>query len=317
MSKVSPYILTRRLKDYAKSIGFQDIGVSKAIALHKEAIALENWLNHGYQGSMSYMNNHFDLRIDPRKLHQDTKSIISFSYNYFIDEDETNVDNEIKVSKYARGRDYHKVVYKKMKKIISWLKAEVGEVHARGFVDSAPIMERVWAEKSGVGWIGKNSLLLTKSKGSFFFLSQILVDLELEYDSPVKNHCGTCTKCIDACPTQAIIAPYVVDSNKCISHITIEYKKANLPDWYKNNNNGWAYGCDICQDVCPINARAKPHSEIEFENRAIFSDMSIDNWIKLSEDEFNEVFHGSAIKRAGYKGLMRNLEAVKKGFIYK
>lgn len=300
------------MKDYAKSIGFQDIGVSKAITLDKEAKQLEQWLNHGYQGDMSYMNRNFDLRIDPRKLHQDTKSIISFSYNYFVEEVDRNVDNEIKISKYARGRDYHKVIKKKLKEIIQWLKTEVGEVNARGFVDSAPIMERVWAEKSGVGWIGKNSLLLTKGKGSYFFLAEILVDIELVYDSPVKNYCGTCTKCIDACPTNAISAPYIVDSNKCISYLTIEYKKAELPDFYSENSQNWAYGCDICQDVCPINARAKSHQEPQFENKAIFSDRSIDRWSKLTEDEFNNVFHDSAIKRAGYQGLMRNLKAIKK-----
>lgn len=298
------------MKEYAKSIGFQDIGVSKAETLNKEALQLESWLNSNYCGEMDYMHKHFDLRIDPTKLHYNTKSIISFTYNYFIDELEA-VDNEIKISKYSRGRDYHKVVYKKLKLVVKWLKNELGNVSARAFVDSAPVMERVWAERSGVGWTGKHSLMLTKSKGSFFFLGEIFIDVELTYDGPVKNYCGTCTKCIDACPTQAILEPYKVDGSRCISYLTIEYKKANLPDLYTDNNQKWAYGCDICQDVCPINARAKVHSEPEFKNREIFSDMSLNKWSNLTEDEFNEVFHGSAIKRAGYKGLMRNINAIK------
>lgn len=299
------------MKEYAKSIGFQDIGISKAETLNKEAKQLESWLNSNYCGEMDYMHRNFDLRIDPTKLHYDTKSIISFSYNYFIDEKD-DVDNEIKISKYARGRDYHKVVKKKLKLVINWLKDQVGEINARAFVDSAPIMERVWAERSGIGWVGKNSLLLTKAKGSFFFLAEIFLDLELDYNSKVKNFCGNCTKCIDACPTQAIIEPYVVDSNKCISYLTIEYKKAILPDFYSENSQGWAYGCDICQDVCPINGRSKPHTEIEFNNKEIFNNKSIENWSKITEEDFNLIFHDSAIKRTGHKGLMRNLAAIKK-----
>ena len=312
MNNFSSFIVTQRLKDYAKSIGFQDIGVSKVDTLHKEAKLLEKWLHNGYQGEMNYMNQHFELRIDPRKLHQDTKSIISFSYNYFIDEKRENVDNEINISKYARGRDYHKVVKKKLKNVIQWLKNEVGDVNARAFVDSAPVMERVWAERSGIGWTGKNSLLLTKAKGSFFFLGEIMVDIELEYDGHVKNYCGTCTKCIDACPTNAIVAPYVVDSNRCISYLTIEYKQEKLPNFYSENSQNWVYGCDICQDVCPINARAKQHNEMEFDNKSIFSNMDIQHWNSLTETDFNEMFHDSPIKRTGYKGLMRNINAIKK-----
>ncbi len=311
MRKIDTHLLTLRLKSYAKSIGFQDIGLSKSQELTKEAKLLERWLGQGFHGDMSYMERNFDLRTNPQLLHPETKSIISFSYNYFIKEEEETEFN-LKISKYARGRDYHKVVKNKLKLIIKWLQNEVGDINARGFVDSAPVMERVWAEKSGIGWIGKNSLLLTKAKGSFFFLAEIYVDLELEYDGPVKNYCGTCTKCIDACPTKAIIAPFVVDSNRCISYLTIEYKKAEMPDFYSKNNQGWAYGCDICQDVCPINARAKTHSENEFMNKAIFENTSINNWSKLTEDEFNDVFHDSAIKRTGYHGLMRNISAIKK-----
>lgn len=300
--------MTNKLKDYAKSIGFQDIGISKAIALEKEAKDLERWLKSGYHGEMDYMNRNFDLRIDPRKLHENTKSIISLSYNYFKEESQEDDPEQIKISKYARGRDYHKVLKRKLKLVIEWLKNELGDVSARGFVDSAPIMERVWAEKSGIGWVGKNSLLLTKGVGSYFFLAEIFLDVELDYDSPVKNYCGTCTKCIDACPTQAIVAPYVVDSKKCISYLTIEYKGNQLPAHYTENNQNWIYGCDICQDVCPINARARQHEEPEFEDKSIFSDMHRSIWEEITEDNFNDVFHDSPIKRTGYKGLMRNLE---------
>jgi len=309
---ISSFILTKRLKEYAKNIGFQDIGVSKAISLEKEALRLEKWLKSGFQGEMDYMHRNFDLRIHPQKLHENTKSIISLSYNYFKEESQEDDPENIKVSKYARGRDYHKVLKRKLKLIIEWLKSEVGEISARGFVDSAPVMERVWAEKSGVGWVGKNSLLLTKGKGSFFFLAEIFVDIELDYDYPVKNYCGTCTKCIDACPTQAIVAPYVVDSQKCISYMTIEYKGAHLPSNYSENSQNWIYGCDICQDVCPINARARQHAEPEFNDKEIFSSMARNIWEDMTEEKFNEVFHDSPIKRAGYKGLMRNLNYSKK-----
>jgi epoxyqueuosine reductase len=312
LNNLSSFILTNRLKDYAKSIGFQDIGVSKANSLNKEAKDLERWLKSGYQGEMDYMNRNFDLRIDPRKLHENTKSIISLSYNYFKEENQEDDPEQIKISKYARGRDYHKVLKRKLKLVIDWLKNELGDISARGFVDSAPIMERVWAEKSGIGWVGKNSLLLTKAKGSYFFLAEILLDVELDYDSPVKNYCGTCTKCIDACPTQAIVAPYVVDSKKCISYLTIEYKGNQLPAHYSENSQNWIYGCDICQDVCPINARARQHAEPDFNDKEIFSNMTRSIWEEMTEEKFNEVFHDSPIKRSGYKGLMRNLEFSKK-----
>ena len=197
---------------------------------------------------------------------------------------------------------------KKLKLIIEWLKNEVGDVSARGFVDSAPVMERVWAEKSGIGWVGKNSLLLTKGVGSYFFLAEIFVDIELEYDHSVKNYCGTCTKCMDACPTQAIVAPYVVDSTKCISYLTIEYKGNQLPSHYTENSQNWIYGCDICQDVCPINARARQHAEPDFNDKEIFSNMRRSIWEDMTEEKFKEVFHDNPIKRTGYKGLMRNLK---------
>jgi epoxyqueuosine reductase len=302
--------LTKRLKTYAQSIGFQDIGVSKAEELTKEAKQLERWLRLNLQGEMSYMERNFDLRTNPQLLHHGTKSIISFSYNYFTEID--TKDQKIKISKYAQGRDYHKVVKNKLKKVIQWLQAEIGDINARAFVDSAPVMEREWAKRSGIGWVGKNSLLLTKSKGSFFFLGEIFLDVVLEYDSPVKNYCGSCTKCIDACPTQAIIEPYVVDSNKCISYLTIEYKKADLPDFYTQQNQGWAYGCDICQDVCPINARAAQHNTPDFNSPFEIHKFDASKWINMTESEFQDIFHDSAVKRAGYQGLMRNVKAIVK-----
>lgn len=300
-------LLTLRLKEFSKNIGFQDIGVSKAEELTEEARRLERWISQGHHGDMSYMERHFDMRIDPRKLHPNTRSIISFSYNYYTQDTNTSY----KISQYARGRDYHKVVKKKLKEIIQWLRNEVGDIDARAFVDSAPVMERVWAERSGVGWVGKNSLLLTKAKGSFFFLGEIFLDIELAYDSPVKNYCGTCTKCIDACPTNAIIAPYVVDSNKCISYLTIEYRKQNMPSIYSENNQNWIYGCDICQEVCPINARSQPHITPEFNSPFEIHQLEKEQWEHLSEKKFNEIFHDSAVKRAGYSGLMRNIQAAR------
>lgn len=312
MNKISSFILTARLKEYAKSIGFQDIGISKVITLDKEVESLNRWLEQGYHGEMNYMANHIELRRDPKKLHPNTKSIISLSYNYFKEEKSNHNCDEIKISRYAQGKDYHKVLKKKLKIIIQWLKSEVGDISARGFVDSAPVMERVWAEKSGVGWVGKNSLLLTKSKGSYFFLAEIFCDIELEYDSPVKNYCGTCTKCIDACPTQAIVAPYVIDSNRCISYLTIEYRNKELPSFYSEQSQNWIFGCDICQEVCPINARAKPHQEPEFDSKYIFNTRDKKTWQSLSESDFNNLFHDSPIKRTGYQGLMRNLEQCSK-----
>ncbi|MFY7861565.1 MAG: tRNA epoxyqueuosine(34) reductase QueG, partial [Chitinophagales bacterium] len=262
-------------------------------------------------GEMSYMERNFDLRTNPQLLHQGTKSIISFSYNYFTEMDPKD-QKKIKISKYAQGRDYHKVVKNKLKQVIQWLQIEIGDINARAFVDSAPVMEREWAKRSGIGWVGKNSLLLTKSKGSFFFLGEIFLDVELEYDSPVKNYCGSCTKCLDACPTKAIIEPYVVDSNKCISYLTIEYKKADLPDFYQQQNQGWAYGCDICQDVCPINSRATQHETPDFTSPFEIHKFDASKWVNLTESEFHKIFHDSAVKRAGYQGLMRNIKAITK-----
>ena len=302
-------LITNKLKDYALSLGFQDFGVSKAEELTDEAKKLEKWLAQGLHGEMNYMENHFDLRINPKNLLPGTKSVISLSHSYFPEKEYT--ENRFKIAKYAYGKDYHKVLKKKLNLIIKWIENELGtSIIARGFVDSGPILERTWAQKSGVGWIGKNSLLLAKAKGSFFFLCEILVDLELEYNTPVTEYCGKCTKCIDACPTQAIVAPYVIDSKKCISYLTIEYKK-NIDTSFKEQMKGWAFGCDICQDVCPINARAIPHQEPLFSPNAGFKNLNKEEMENMQEEVFNKIFEGSAVKRTKYEGFMRNVNFLK------
>lgn len=308
MKNFDKLTFTKSLKDYSQSIGFQSVGVSRAQELTEEAKLLERWLALDYQGDMSYLNRNFDLRIDPRKLHPDTKSILSFSHNYFSEDLDSG--SNFKISKYAQGQDYHKVMKKKLKLVINWMKNELGDINARAFVDSAPVMEREWAKRSGIGWIGKNSLLLTKGIGSYFFLGEILVDIDLEYDSEVKNYCGTCTKCIDACPTTAIIQPGLIDSKKCISYLTIEYRQSELPETYKDHHQNWIYGCDICQDVCPINARSKQHNEPVYISKDAIRDYTDQQWLNLTEIEFNTIFHDSAVKRAGYHGFMRNIRAV-------
>lgn len=302
-------LFTNKLKEYTYSIGFQDFGVSKAEELTTEARNLEKWLSQGLHGEMQYMENHFDMRINPKNLLPGTKSVISLSHSYFPEKEWT--ENRYKIAKYAYGKDYHKVLKKKLNQIIKWIENELGTtIIARGFVDSGPILERTWAQKSGVGWIGKNSLLLTKAKGSFFFLCEILVDLELEYNTPVTEYCGKCTKCIDACPTQAIIAPYVIDSQKCISYLTIEYKDA-LPQEYQAKMQDWAFGCDICQDVCPINGRALPHNEPLFYPNQAFVDLNKEEMESMQIDIFNKIFEGSAIKRTKFEGFARNVDFLK------
>ena len=302
-------LFTQKLKDYALSLGFQDFGVSKAEELTEEAKKLEKWLAQGLHGEMRYMENHFDLRINPKNLLPGTQSVISLSHSYFPDKEYT--EDRYKIAKYAYGKDYHKVLKKKLNLIIKWIENELGTtIIARGFVDSGPILERTWAQKSGVGWIGKNSLLLTKAKGSYFFLCEILVDLELEYNTPVAEYCGKCTKCIDACPTQAIIAPYVIDAKKCISYLTIEFKN-NIDTSFKEQMNNWAFGCDICQDVCPINGRAIPHQEPLFSPNSDFVALNKEKMENMQEEVFAKIFEGSAVKRTKYEGFMRNVNFLK------
>jgi epoxyqueuosine reductase len=296
------------IKSTAANLGFSFCGIAKAGFLEDEAPRLEEWLHRGYQGKMSYLENHFDKRLDPRLLVPGAKSVISLGYNYFPKKDLTN-DTDLKIAKYAYGEDYHTVVKDKLKQMLSILQEEIGEIEGRAFVDSAPVMERAWAQRSGTGWVGKNSLLLNKQMGSFFFLAELIVDLELEHDSPAKDYCGTCTACMDACPTDAIPEPYVVDGSKCISYFTIELKEA-IPQEVKGKFENWIFGCDICQDVCPWNRFSKPHAEPRFEPHAELNAVSKKEWREITEEVFQTLFKKSAVKRAKFEGLKRNIEFV-------
>lgn len=296
------------IKQRASALGFTDCGISKADFLESEAGRLEDWLNRGLHGEMGYLENHFDKRLDPRKLVPGARSVISLLYNYHNPEKQRDPAAP-KISSYAYGRDYHKVIKKKLQRMLAEMQAEFGAIDGRCFVDSAPVMERAWAARSGLGWIGKHSLLLSKARGSWFFLAEIICDLELEPDGPVKDYCGNCTRCIDACPTQAI-TPYEVDGSRCISYLTIELKDA-IPEEFRGRMDGWMFGCDACQQVCPINARAVRHTEPDFEDRRGLLNMSELDWKELTESTFNRVFEGSAVKRTGFKGLQRNIRFLK------
>ena len=300
---------TAIVKQLAKEQGFMACGISKADFLEEEATGLEQWLKHGYHGDMKWMENHFDERLDPRKLMPGAKSVISVLLNYFPEE--TQETGTPKISKYAYGRDYHKVIRGKLKRMLQGIHEEIGEVHGRGFVDSAPVMDRAWARRSGLGWIGKHSLLLSKKSGSFYFIGELIVDLELVPDGPSTDHCGSCTACMDACPTQAIVAPTVVDSNKCISYLTIEYKKA-LPIEFQDKMDQWVYGCDVCQDVCPWNRFAKPTDEPDFTLRESVAKHTWEEWEEITHELWDEIMQGSAIRRTGYEGFKRNLKFAKK-----
>ncbi len=257
---------------------------------------------------MGYMENHFDKRLDPTLLVDDSKSVISLLLNYYPEQ--TQVQDSYKISKYAYGQDYHFVIKEKLKEFLFSIQENIGEVSGRAFVDSAPVLDKAWAAKSGLGWIGKNSNLLSKQVGSFFFIAELIVDLELEYDIAVTDHCGSCTKCIDACPTGAIIAPYVVDGSKCISYFTIELKD-NIPQEMKGKFDDWAFGCDVCQDVCPWNRFSKPHNEPLFNPNPELLSMTKKDWEEITEETFRAVFKNSAVKRAKYDGLKRNLDFLK------
>ena len=294
----------------AQEAGFSFCGISKAEFLEEEAPRFEAWLKRGYQGSMSYLENHFDKRLDPTLLIPGAKSVVSLVYNYFPDKDLShNKSDNLKIAKYAYGDDYHYVIKDKLKILLLKIQEEVGDVTGRAFVDSAPVHERAWAKKSGLGWIGKNSLLLNKSMGSFFFLAELILDLELEYDGPVKDYCGTCTACMDACPTEAIPQPYVVDGSKCISYFTIELKE-EIPDEVSGKFENWIFGCDICQDVCPWNRFALPHKEKRFEPHPELSQMKPQDWKEITHEVFERLFTHSAVKRTKLEGLKRNISFV-------
>lgn len=296
------------IRTKAENIGFLSVGFSKADFLASEEPRLINWLKAEKQGKMSYMENHFDLRLDPRKLVPGAKTVISLAYNYFPDTVQRK--DTFQISKYAYGKDYHDVVKAKLRLLVSELQHEIGDIEGRVFVDSAPILEKTWAEKSGVGWLGKNGNLIQPKAGSFFFLAEIICDLGLEPDGPIKDYCGSCTRCIDACPTDAIEAPYIVNGSKCISYATIELRDADLPELFRGNMNNWVYGCDICQDVCPWNRFSKPHNETGFQAKDEILSFSKEDWLELDELTFQSVFKGSAVKRTKFSGLKRNIDFV-------
>ena len=299
---------TKLIKNESKRLGFISCGISRAEFLEDEAPRLEKWLKMKMNGEMKYMENYFEKRLDPTKLVDGAKSIISLAYNYYP-KDLQNKEAP-KVSKYAYGMDYHYVIKEKLNFFLTFIRDKIGDVHGRAFVDSAPILEKAWAAKSGIGWVGKNSNLITKQVGSFYFLAELIVDLDLDYDTIESDHCGECTACIDACPTQAIAQPYVVDGSKCISYFTIELKE-NIPKEFKGKFDDWVFGCDICQDVCPWNKFSKTHREPLFQANSELMKMSRDEWNEITEETFNKIFKNSALKRTGYKGLTRNLNFIK------
>jgi epoxyqueuosine reductase len=298
------------IKAEALRLGFSTCGIAKADFLEDEAPRLEQWLKDGYHGEMQYMENHFDMRLDPRLLVDGAKSVISLSYNYFPEQQQNS--DSYKLSKYAYGEDYHHIVKSKLKELHDFIQEEIGEIDGRAFVDSAPIMERAWAEKAGLGWNGKHSLLIQKELGSYFFLSELILELELEYDIPfTTDHCGTCTKCIDACPTEAILPNNTVDGSKCISYFTIELKN-EIPNDVKGKMEDWMFGCDICQDVCPWNRFSTPHQEPLFSPHPELIQMTKRDWEEITEDVFKKVFNKSAVKRTKFSGLQRNIQFLKK-----
>ncbi|MEO6168244.1 MAG: tRNA epoxyqueuosine(34) reductase QueG [Chitinophagales bacterium] len=293
------------IKQEANRLGFDYCGVSKAEKLDDDALRLESWLNKGLHGKMQYMENHFDLRIDPSKLVPGAKSVISLLYNYFPEE--TTLDKIApKISKYALGKDYHLVIREKLYELLYSINQQIGEVTARVFVDSGPVLERAWAVKSGLGWIGKNGNLINKQHGSFYFLAEIILDLELAYDSAIKDYCGTCTRCIDACPTDAILDNRVIDGSSCISYFTIELRD-EIPVEVKGKFEGWMFGCDICQDVCPWNRFASPHKETQFLPPSALKEMKHTDWEELAEDTYQQLFKNSPLKRARFEGIKRNI----------
>ncbi len=296
------------IKSEALRLGFLSCGISKAGFLEDEAPRLENWLNKNRHGQMSYMENHFDKRLNPTLLVDDAKSVVSLLLNYFPSEIQNQ--DSYKISKYAYGQDYHYVIKDKLKDLLRFIQTEIGEVNGRVFVDSAPVLDKAWAAKSGLGWIGKNSNLITKQVGSFYFIAELIIDIDLEYDYATTDHCGSCTACLDACPTQAIVAPYVVDGSKCISYFTIELKE-QIPDEMKGKFDDWMFGCDVCQDVCPWNRFSKPHQEPLFNPNVEILSYSKKDWQEITDAVFKKVFKNSAVKRTKLEGLKRNISFLK------
>lgn len=313
MGKTQHTLETRNqtTKEIASSLGFSFCGIATSRFLEEEEPKLINWLKQEQHGKMAYMENHFDKRLDPSKLVEGTKTVISLLYNYFPEQDSLS-QGEYKISKYAYGKDYHDVIRKKLNEFLLMLKKEFGDsVEGRGFTDSAPILERAWAKEAGLGWIGKNANLINKGHGSFFFLAELLINIEMQADPPMqKDYCGNCTACIDACPTGAIVENSIIDSKKCISYLTIELREA-IPTEFQNDMENWMYGCDVCQDVCPWNRFSKPHSEPQFAPNNSLQKMNASDWDDLTEDLFKELFKGSAVKRTKFSGLKRNINFLK------
>lgn len=302
-------INTNLVKQIANSLEFESCGIAKATRLDEDARRLENWLNKGYQGSMSYMERYFDKRVDPRELVPGAKSVITLTLNYYPSERQDI--NAPQVSKYAYGKDYHEVIKDKLSTFLSLLKENIGEINGRGFTDSAPVLERSWAQKSGLGWVGKNGNLINKKAGSFFFIATLITDLELEYDDPfAKDYCGTCTRCIDECPTDAILDDKVIDGSKCISYFTIELKDALIPEQMKGKFDNMLFGCDVCQDVCPWNRFSKPGNEIQFKPLPEILNFTKNDWEEMTEESFKKIFKDSPLKRIKYQGIKRNLKFI-------
>ncbi len=302
--------ISQWIKSESRRLGFASCGIAKAGFLEEEAEHLDTWLQKGYHGEMRYMENHFDKRLDPRKLVPGARSVISLLYNYYPGE--TQIQNTYKIAKYAYGDDYHQVIRSRLRELVACMQDRLGGFHARVFTDSAPVMERTWAKKAGLGWIGKHSLLISKQKGSYFFLAEIITDLELEPDIPfASDHCGSCTRCIDACPTEAILPNNTIDGGRCISYLTIELKE-QIPLSFKDKMEDWMFGCDICQDVCPWNRFSKAHSEPLFRPHPDLLNFTKKDWEEISEETYREIFKGSAVKRAKYEGLRRTIEFLKK-----
>lgn len=294
------------IKTIASNHGFDQCAIATAVPLDEDAKRLERWLKNGYHGEMHYMNNHFDLRVDPTKLVPGAKSVITLLYNYYPEESQQH--DLPKIAKYAYGEDYHLVIRKKLHIFLESIREKMGNIEGRGFVDSAPVLERSWAQRSGLGWIGKNGNLINKKMGSFFFIATLITDLELEPDAPhAMDHCGSCSKCIDACPTDAILINKTIDASRCISYFTIELKSKDLPEQLKSNSENWIFGCDICQDVCPWNRFSKPHHHPELEPLKELMQFNIEDWMNMNEEKFKEVFKHSPLKRTGFEGIKRNL----------
>ena len=301
---------TRLIKDKAAELGFIGIAIAKAEHMDEEARRLEDWLNKGYQGEMSYLENHFDKRVDPTKLVPGSKSVISLMFNYYSGKTQEDPDAP-KIAMYAYGKDYHKVVKKRLLNLFKWMQETFGDLNGRCFVDSAPVLERDWARRSGLGWVGKNTLLINPKVGSYFFLCEIICDLDLTFDHPIRDHCGTCMRCIEACPTDAIHEKgYIMDGSKCISYLTIELKN-EIPESFTGQMENWMFGCDICQQVCPWNRFSVQHSEEKFLPKEPLLQMNKREWEEITEEVFEKLFEGSAVKRTKFKGLKRNIEFLK------